>query len=166
QCGAGRAGAPDRGVRSGGQPDARAVRAHLSPLPGDADRQGHVPGAVARAVRVVDRAGQEETMPLVRRLVVATLALGLLAPMPADAKTFKWAFTGDVATLDPYAVNETFTVGFLGAIYEGLVMRGKNLEIVPGLATSWSNVSPDVWRFKLRPNVKFHDGTPFTPDDV
>jgi peptide/nickel transport system substrate-binding protein len=105
-------------------------------------------------------------MPLVRHLVVATLALGLLAPLPADAKTFKWAFTGDVATLDPYAVNETFTVGFLGAIYEGLVMRGKNLEIVPGLATSWSNVSPDVWRFKLRPNVKFHDGTPFTPDDV
>ena len=105
-------------------------------------------------------------MRLVRCLVVVALVLGLLSPLTADAKTFRWAFTGDVATLDPYAANETFTVGFLGAIYEGLVMRGKNLEVVPGIAVSWSTVSPEVWRFKLRPNVKFHDGTPFTPDDV
>ena len=34
------------------------------------------------------------------------------------------------------------------------------------MATSWSNVSPTVMRFNLRKNVKFHDGTPFTADDV
>src|SRR5512145_2456230 len=53
-----------------------------------------------------------------------------------------------------------------GQVYEGLIARGKKLELVPALATEWTQVSPLVWRFKLRPNVKFHDGSPFTSADV
>jgi peptide/nickel transport system substrate-binding protein len=51
-------------------------------------------------------------------------------------------------------------------IYESLVNRGRNFEIEPSLALSWQAVDRTVWRFKLRPGVKFHDGTPFTADDV
>ena len=45
-------------------------------------------------------------------------------------------------------------------IYEGLVAFDRTLKIVPALALSWGNLSPTVWEFKLRKEVRFHDGTP------
>jgi peptide/nickel transport system substrate-binding protein len=46
------------------------------------------------------------------------------------------------------------------------VGRDANLKLAPALATSWRQTSPTVWRFELRKGVKFHDGAPFTADDV
>src|ERR1044071_9799744 len=40
------------------------------------------------------------------------------------------------------------------------------MKLEPGLATEWSRTDPTVWRFRLRQGVKFHDGTPFTAEDV
>ena len=54
----------------------------------------------------------------------------------------------------------------MSQIYESLVARDRNFAIEPALAVSWQPVDAKRWRFKLRPNVKFHDGTPFTADDV
>lgn len=97
---------------------------------------------------------------------VLVAAIGLAVPGTAGAGEFRWSFQSDAVSLDPYVINETFTLGFMGNIYESLIRRGKNLEIEPALAESWSNLAADVWRFKLRQGVKFHDGTPFTADDV
>ncbi|WP_193369994.1 ABC transporter substrate-binding protein [Pelagibius marinus] len=84
----------------------------------------------------------------------------------AEAKPFKWAFQGDVQTVDPHGLFETFTLGFQLNFYEGLVSRSADLELQPGLATSWENVEPTVWRFTLRQGVTFHNGSTFNADDV
>lgn len=96
--------------------------------------------------------------------LAAALAVGAMGT--ADAKTFKWAFQGDAQSLDPQSLNETFTLGLLGNIYEGLIRRGPDLEILPALATSWEIVEPTRWRFQLRQGVTFHNGNAFTADDV
>jgi peptide/nickel transport system substrate-binding protein len=91
------------------------------------------------------------------------LALGATA---SQAETFRFSAAADVATLDPHAHTATSTTLLTRQIYEPLVMRGKNLERVPGLAESWEQVADDKWRLKLRADVSFHDGAPFTADDV
>jgi peptide/nickel transport system substrate-binding protein len=88
------------------------------------------------------------------------------AAVGAQAKTLRWATQGDPQTMDPYSQNEQLTNNVNGQFYEKLVDRDKQLNIVPFLAVSWQQVNGQTWRFKLRPNVKFHDGTPFTADDV
>ena len=94
-------------------------------------------------------------------------AAGILAGgLGAEAKTFKWAFQGDIQTLDPHGLFETFTLGFQLNFYEGLVSRTPDLQLQPGLATSWENVEPTVWRFTLRQGVTFHNGNAFNADDV
>jgi peptide/nickel transport system substrate-binding protein len=94
------------------------------------------------------------------------LALAAIAAPAAEAAVFKWANDGDVRALDPYTFNETVQNSFLENIYERLVMHGKDLSLQPGLAVSWENTSPNVWRFHLRAGVKWQDGTKFTADDV
>ncbi len=54
----------------------------------------------------------------------------------------------------------------LSHIYERLVYQDENLELKPGLATSWRPLSDTQWEFKLRDNVRFHDGSKFGADDV
>jgi len=102
---------------------------------------------------------------------VATLAAcallgGPLASLPAAAKTFKYANQGDALSMDPHSLNESLQLNLTFNIYEPLVGRGKKLELVPALATAWKQTAPTVWRFELRQGVQFHDGTPFTADDV
>lgn len=97
-----------------------------------------------------------------RWLGVALLALAC----GASAQTLRWTSQGDPQTMDPASQNESLTNMVNGQIYERLTSRDAKLAIVPGLATSWTQTGPLSWRFKLRPGVKFHDGTPFTADDV
>jgi len=97
---------------------------------------------------------------------VAAVAAALAVGSMAQAQTLRFASQGDPQTMDPYSQNESFTNSVNSQVYEYLVNRDKQLNLVPGLATSWEQVSPLKWRFKLRQGVKFHDGTPFSADDV
>jgi peptide/nickel transport system substrate-binding protein len=108
------------------------------------------------------------TMPMKNALLAAGLALGLFGgtSLAQAQNVFRFAFQGDIKSLDPYSLKETFTIGMHGAVYEALVMRDKDMKFVPQLAESWENPEPTRWRFHLRKGVKFHDGSPFTADDV
>jgi peptide/nickel transport system substrate-binding protein len=96
-------------------------------------------------------------------LIAAALALacGL-----AQAATLRVANQGDATSMDPHSLNESLQLSITGNVYEPLVGRDKKLALEPALATKWSQTSPTVWRFDLRRNVKFHDGSPLTADDV
>src|SRR5450631_1024813 len=99
-------------------------------------------------------------------LVTVSLALALSFSATVDAKTLRWAGRGDMQTTDPHSQNEGLTNNINWQIYEFLAYRDKTLNLRPALALSWQQMSPTTWRFKLRPGVKFHDGMPFTADDV
>jgi peptide/nickel transport system substrate-binding protein len=102
-----------------------------------------------------------------KQLVALGLALAVtLGSAGLHAKTFTWTASADVLSMDPYATNNSFTNAFMNNIYEGLVRFNDKVEIEPALAESWTSVSPTVWRFKLRRNVKFHGGEAMTADDV
>ncbi|WP_370679959.1 ABC transporter substrate-binding protein [Comamonas sp. GB3 AK4-5] len=103
-----------------------------------------------------------------KTLGTALLAAGLLTSVGlAQAETVRWARSADVTTLDPHVFNTGTNFVLMHQMYETLVNRSADGKLVPTLALSWKMTSdPTVWEFKLRPNVKFHDGTPFTAKDV
>jgi peptide/nickel transport system substrate-binding protein len=94
-------------------------------------------------------------------LLLSTTAL-------AQAETLRWARSGDALTLDPHAQNEGPTHTIRHQIYEPLLIRDTTGAFEPALATEWApkEDDPNVWVFKLREGVKFHDGADFTAEDV
>jgi len=105
-------------------------------------------------------------MKFKQMLVTGLMAPVLLATGVAQAQTVRIGNQGDALSMDPHSLNESLQLSVTGNVYEGLVGRDQHLRLVPALATSWKQTSPTVWRFELRKGVKFHDGKPFTADDV
>ena len=99
-------------------------------------------------------------------LRVAALAALLALSTASPAQVLRWASQGDTQTMDPHSQNELLTNSVNGQVYETLIKRGRKLELVAGLATEWTQTGPKSWRMALRRGVKFHDGAPFTADDV
>jgi peptide/nickel transport system substrate-binding protein len=102
-------------------------------------------------------------MPIKNYLLAAVLCA---AAAGANAQTVRIANQGDALSMDPHSLNESLQLDVNNNVYDTLVQRNKDLSLAPGLATGWKQTSPTVWRFELRKGVLFHDGTPFTADDV
>ena len=99
--------------------------------------------------------------------IALVLAIGLaFGALNTGAQTLRWANQGDPQTMDPHSQNEALTNAINNHVYESLVGRGDNLELVPELAERWQQTGPLTWRLWLRKGVSFHDGSPFTADDV
>ncbi len=88
------------------------------------------------------------------------------ASLAASAVTLRVANQGDALSMDPHSLNESLQLSVVGNVFEPLVTRDRDFKLTPALATDWKQTSPTVWRFNLRKGVQFHDGTPFTADDV
>ena len=105
----------------------------------------------------------------IKTLVVTGALAFALAATPAAAKTFRYAFQGDLNALDPYTLNESFTLGALGNVMEGLTKRDKDLKIIPGLAERWEIVDPLIraWEAEGHPE-SYPKGSwgPHTADDL
>ena len=69
--------------------------------------------------------------------------------------------------MDPHSLNESLQLDGAGKrVRDRWSAATRTCKLAPALATSWKQTSPTVWRFELRKGVQFHDGTPFTADDV
>jgi peptide/nickel transport system substrate-binding protein len=86
---------------------------------------------------------------------------------PAFGDTIIMGSIGDASTLLPVLAADSASSDINGLVYSGLVRYDKNLQIEGELAESWE-VSPDnlTITFHLRQGVKWHDGAPFTAEDV
>ncbi len=98
-------------------------------------------------------------------LICATVTTSF--PQPTLARTVTWARAFEAPTLDPHAHNDGASLTLNQQIYEPLLLRDAQGKTAPALAEGWSSTSdPLVWEFRLRRGVLFHDGTPFTAEDV
>lgn len=95
------------------------------------------------------------------------LALGVSAAAPGSARPLLTiGHSNEPSAIDPLFSRTGNNQAAAENIFERLVTTDENMQTQPGLATSWKTLDPYTWEIHLRPNVTFHDGTPFTADDV
>jgi len=77
------------------------------------------------------------------------------------------ALQGEPTTLDPQFADDGNMRPVSDNVFDKLlVLDGKTLQPIPCLAIEWEQVSDITWQFKIRENVKFHNGEPFTVEDA
>jgi peptide/nickel transport system substrate-binding protein len=80
-------------------------------------------------------------------------------------QTLRVAVSSPVTSIDPHYHNLAPNNSLATQIYGQLIEQDEHARLVPGLAESWKLIAPDTWELKLR-DTKFHNGNPFTADDV
>ncbi|MDR9838911.1 ABC transporter substrate-binding protein [Herbaspirillum huttiense] len=102
---------------------------------------------------------------VVRKVFAAAcIAVGLLGSV-VQAAELKIGFKAEITSADPHVLNSA-NRNIWVHVYDSLVAQDHQLRPKPGLALSWRMLNPTTWEFKLRPDVKFHDGQTMTAEDV
>src|SRR5678815_1101506 len=94
------------------------------------------------------------------------LAMALAFTGIAAAQELRVGLANEPTAMDPHYHNLSPNNSLLNHIFEPLVGQDERQRLVPALAESWKTLDATTWEIKLRRNVKFHDGSPFTADDV
>jgi len=84
----------------------------------------------------------------------------------AGAQTLTLGVQLETTSIDPHFSIVNTSVSATRHLFDTLVHPDERQRLHPGLALSWSAVSGTEWEFRLRPGVRFHDGHPFTAEDV
>jgi peptide/nickel transport system substrate-binding protein len=98
--------------------------------------------------------------------LAATLLLGTVFGGAVSAQTLTMGVRAGPDSIDPHWSTLGSQAETLRHIFDTLVMADENLQLKPGLATSWKPVDDTTWEFKIREGVKFHDGSELTAEDV
>ena len=85
---------------------------------------------------------------------------------PGEPGTVNFLIEATPTNLDPRIGVDAFSEHIDGLIFDSLVAHDPQLNVVPDLAQKWETPGPTTYVFHLKPNVKFHDGRPFTSADV
>ena len=101
-----------------------------------------------------------------RRILCAAVAAIALAGGAASAQTLTLGTKLELNTLDPHFFNGFPQASSHSQIFDGLTYQNDRQQLEPALAESWRLIDDLTWEFKLRRGVVFHDGSPFTADDV
>ncbi|MCX7375369.1 MAG: ABC transporter substrate-binding protein [Alphaproteobacteria bacterium] len=101
-----------------------------------------------------------------RKLATLAFAFATALSTAAAAQTLSIGIQNEPNTMDPQWNLLGSNTQAMRNQYDTLIGRDVNLQLVPSLALSWKVIDDTTWEFKLRPGVKFHDGSDFTAEDV
>jgi peptide/nickel transport system substrate-binding protein len=104
-----------------------------------------------------------------RFLTGCIAAFGLAAAAlatPASAQSLRMGLGAPITTLDPHFYNTSPNNVAAFHVFDRLSHRSPEGRVLPGLATEWRPTSDTTWEFTLREGVTWHDGRPFTAEDV
>lgn len=105
-------------------------------------------------------------MSRVRMLLAAAFAALVACSTSVLAEDLKIGLASEPTSIDPHFHNLSPNNALARHLFDRLVHTDSNQTLVPGLAESWKPIDDTTWEFKLRKGVKWHDGSPFTADDV
>src|SRR5215813_11856965 len=114
---------------------------------------------------------KEAPMSCLRWLVLLAIAVSMTALSPSKVRaatpaTVIIAQGVDPTTLDPMNHQEAPATVLANNLFDGLIERDADLNLVPLLAESYQSVSPTTWEFKLRRGIRFQNGEPFDAESV
>jgi len=101
-----------------------------------------------------------------KQLLIMTLSAAVLMISPVQATDIRVGFTQDVLTMDPANHRKRETETILRNMYDGLVTRTTSMEVVPEISKSWNVVNATTYDFKIKQNIKFHNGDTLTAEDI